>query len=95
MSLGGSDNAESNFGGSANLSGILQAPSCIISTTHGLGTTVERGLMCLCQICAEILLFFYCFTNYWQVGPPASFFIELSPFTWNAICSHFIQAILH
>ena len=51
--------------------------------------------MCLCQICAELLLIFFFFTNYWQVGPPASFFIELSLLEWNAISSHFIQAILH
>ena len=30
------------FCGSANLSGIMQARSCIISTIHGLGTTLER-----------------------------------------------------
>ena len=51
--------------------------------------------MCLCQICAELLLILYSFTNYWQVGPPASFFIESSALEWNAIYSHFIQAILH
>ena len=51
--------------------------------------------MCLRQICAELLFIFYSFINYWQVGPPASFFIDLSPLEWNAISSHFIQAILH
>ena len=59
MSLGGSDSGESNSGGSLNLDGITQAPSCIVSTTHGLGTTVGKGSMCLCQICAELLLIFY------------------------------------
>ena len=73
----------------------MQASSCIIPTTHGLGTTVGKGLMCLCQICAELLLIFYFFTNYWQVGPPASFFIEFSPVQWNATSSHFIQPNLH
>ena len=51
--------------------------------------------MCLCQIFAELLLIFYFLTYFWQAGPPASFFIEFSPFEWNAISSHFIQAILH
>ena len=51
--------------------------------------------MCLCQICAELLFIFIIFTNYWQVGPPASSFIELSPLEWNDPSSHFIQAILH
>ena len=51
--------------------------------------------MCLCQICTELFLIFYFFTNYWQVGPPASFFIEFSPLEWNAISSNFIQAISH
>ena len=51
--------------------------------------------MCLCQIWAESLLIFYIFTNYWEVGPPASFFIGFSPFERNAISSHFFQAILH
>ena len=35
------------FPGFSNLSGIMQALSCIISTTHGLGTTVAKGWMCL------------------------------------------------
>ena len=95
MLSGASDSGESNFGGSSNLSGIMQALSCIISTIHGFGTTVGKGLMCLCQICAELLLIFYLFTNYWQAGLPAIFFIEISPSEWNAISSHFIQAILH
>ena len=95
MSLGGSDSGESNFGGSPNLSDIMQALSCIISMTHALATTVGRGLMCPCQICAELLLIFYFFTNYWQVGPQASFFIEFSTLQWHAISSHFIEAILH
>ena len=73
----------------------MQALSCIISMTHGLGTTVGKGLMCLCQIWAEVLLIFYFFTNYCQVGPPASFFIEFSPLEWNTLHSHFIQTILH
>ena len=30
-----------------------------------LGTTVGKGLMCPCQICAELLLTFCFFTNYW------------------------------
>ena len=51
--------------------------------------------MFLCQICAELLLMFFFFINYCQVGPPASFFIQFSPLEWNAISSHFIQAILH
>ena len=51
--------------------------------------------MSLCQICAELLLTFFFFTNYWQDYPPASFFIELSPLEWSAISSHFIQANLH
>ena len=51
--------------------------------------------MRLCQSCAELLLDFYFLTNYWQVGPPASVFIEFAPLEWNAISSHFIQAILH
>ena len=51
--------------------------------------------MCLYQICAELLLIFYLFTTYWQVGPPASFFIALSPLDWNAISSHFIQLNVH
>ena len=51
--------------------------------------------MCLCQICAELLLIFFFFTNHWQVGPPASFFIDFFPLEWNVISSHFIQAILH
>ena len=95
VSLGGSDSGESNFGGSPNLSGIMQALSCIISTTHGLGTTVGKGFMCLCQICAELSLIFFFLTNYWQVGPAASFFIDFSPLEWNAISSHFIEAIVH
>ena len=78
-----------------NLSGIMQALPCIISTTNGLRTTFGKGLMCLCQICAELLLIFYFFTNYWQVGPPASFFMQFSPYEWNAISSHFFQAISH
>ena len=41
--------------------------------------------MCRSHICAELLLIFYFVTNYWQVGPPASFFIKLSPLEWNAI----------
>ena len=73
----------------------MQALSCIISTTHGLGTTVGKGLMCLCQICVEILLIFYYFTNYWQVVSPVGFFIKFSPLEWNAISSQFIQAFLH
>ena len=84
-----------NFGGSLNLNGIMQALSCIISTTHGLGTTVGKGSIFLWQICAELLLIFFFFTNCWQVGPPASLFIEFSPLQWNAISSHFIHAILH
>ena len=93
--LGGSDSGKSNFGASPNLSGIMQAVSCIMSTTHGLGTTVGKGLTCLCQICAQFLLTFYFFTNYWQAGPPANFFIKFSPLEWNAISSNYIQAILH
>ena len=67
------------YRGSPNLSGIMQALCCIILTTHGLGTTVGKGLMCLRQICAELLLTFFFFTTYWQVGPPAIFFIKFSP----------------
>ena len=57
----------------------MQALSCIISTTRELGTTVGKGLMCLCQICAELLLIFYFFTNYWQIVPPASLFHRIFP----------------
>ena len=63
VSLGGSDSGESNFGGSQNLSGIMQALFSIISTTYGLGTIVRKGLICLCQISAELLLISYFFAN--------------------------------
>ena len=56
---------------------------------------IGKALMCLRQICAELLLIFYFPTNYWQVRPAASFFIGFSPLEWNAISFHFIQAILH
>ena len=35
--------------------------------------------MCLCQICAELLLGFHFVTNFWQVGPPASSFNQIFP----------------
>ena len=95
VSLGGSEGGESNFGGSPNLSGNMQALFCTTLMTHGLSPAVGTTLMCLCQICAELLLIFYFFTNYWLVGPPVSFFIEFSLLEWNAISSHFIQANLH
>ena len=73
----------------------MQGLSCITSTTHGLGIIVVKGLMCLCQICAALLLIFYFFTNYWQVGSPASVFINLLLLDWNAISLHFIYAVSH
>ena len=91
MSSGASDSGESNFRGFPILGDIMQGFCCMISTTHGLGTTFGKGLMCLCQICAELLSTFYFFTNYWQVGPPASFPIKCSSLEWNAISSHIFR----
>ena len=39
----------------------MVAVSCIMSTIHGLGIFVVKGLMCVCQMCAELLLIFYFF----------------------------------
>ena len=73
--IGESDSGESNFGGSPNLSGIMQALSCIISTTHGLGTTVRERMMCSCQICAELSLIFFFFYHL-LAGWPSTYFLH-------------------
>ena len=86
MSSGASDSSESIFGGFLSLSGIMQAPSCIISTIHGLGTAVGKGLMYLCQICAELLLIFYFCYQLLASWPSSKFFTSNFP-VWTGMPS--------
>ena len=95
MLSGPGDPDELVFGGFLNLSGIMQARSCIMSTTHGLGINVVMRLMCLCEICAELLLSFYFLPTVGRLALQQVFFSKCFPLERTAISSYLIQAVLH